>query len=65
MEEDREASNLGPDIQEDKNFVAKQPKRRFVGRKSLANKSGPADVGASIEDGNAVQGLIGKQSDLP
>lgn len=62
MEDDRAATNLGPDIDEgvgeEPVVVPKQPRRRFVGRK-LAEKGGeqPVDSNANIEDSSAIQGV--------
>jgi hypothetical protein len=62
MEEDRVATNLGPEVDEamieEPTAVPKQPKRRFVGRKT-AVKSGEqsADPNANIEDSSAIQGV--------
>jgi hypothetical protein len=62
MEEDRAATNLGPDVDEgiveEPVAVPKQPKRRFVGRKT-AEKGGEqqADPNANIEDSSAIQGV--------
>lgn len=62
MEEDRLATNLGPEldaeIAEEPAAVPRQPKRRFVGRKT-ADKSSeqPADPNANIEDSSAIQGV--------
>lgn len=61
MEEDRAATNLGP-LEDDglvgePPVVPKQPKRRFVGRKTAENAaSPPADPNANIEDSSALQG---------
>lgn len=62
MEEDRLATNLGPDcdegIVEEPAPVPKQPKRRFVGRKTAEKSSEqPADPNANIEDSSAIQGV--------
>ncbi|KAI4657716.1 Diphthamide biosynthesis protein 1 [Alternaria triticimaculans] len=60
MEDDRAATNLGPDAEqgmpEEAVPVQKQPKRRFVGRKT-AEKAGEqqADPNANIEDSSAIQ----------
>ncbi|KAF3052227.1 Diphthamide biosynthesis protein 1 [Didymella keratinophila] len=60
MEEDRVATNLGPEVDEgmaeEPAAIPKQPKRRFVGRKT-AEKSGEqsADPNANIEDSSAIQ----------
>ena len=62
MEEDRAATNLGPDLDEsiieEPVAVPKQPKRRFVGRKTT-EKSGEqqVDPNANIEDSSAIQGV--------
>jgi len=62
MEDDRAATNLGPDAEqgmpEEAVPVQKQPKRRFVGRKT-AEKAGEqqADPNANIEDSSAIQGV--------
>lgn len=62
MEEDRVATNLGPEVDEgmleEPTAVPRQPKRRFVGRKT-AEKSGEqsADPNANIEDSSAIQGV--------
>jgi 2-(3-amino-3-carboxypropyl)histidine synthase len=62
MEEDRAATNLGPDIEEEileePVEVPKQPKRRFVGRKTTAKDTNePKDPNATIEDTSAIQGV--------
>ena len=62
MEEDRLATNLGPDsdegMVEEPAPVSKQPKRRFVGRKTAEKSSEqPADPNANIEDSSAIQGV--------
>jgi 2-(3-amino-3-carboxypropyl)histidine synthase len=62
MEDDRAATNLGPDVDEgvaeEPVVTPKQPRRRFVGRK-VAEKGGeqPADSNANIEDSSAIQGV--------
>lgn len=62
MEEDRTATNLGPEVDEgiteEPVAVPRQPKRRFVGRKT-AEKNGEqqADPNANIEDSSAIQGV--------
>ncbi|KAK8230142.1 diphthamide biosynthesis protein 1 [Phyllosticta paracitricarpa] len=63
MEEDRAATNLGPEPVEELNgeqsTAPRQPKRRFVGRKTAAGtaaaRSNP-DPNANIEDSGAIQG---------
>jgi hypothetical protein len=62
MEDDRAATNLGPDvdegISEEPPAVSKQPRRRFVGRKTAEQGSGEqADPNANIEDSSAIQGV--------
>lgn len=62
MEDDRAATNLGPDVDqgivEESPSVPKQPKRRFVGRKTAEKASGqPLDPNANIEDSSAIQGV--------
>jgi hypothetical protein len=61
MEEDREATNLGPDVDEaitgEPAAMPKQPKRRFVGRKTAEKSGEPADPNANIEDSSAIQGV--------
>jgi 2-(3-amino-3-carboxypropyl)histidine synthase len=62
MEEDRAATNLGPGaddgISEEPTVTAKQPRRRFVGRKT-AEKAGEqqGDPNANIEDSSVIQGV--------
>ncbi|KAF2116700.1 putative diphthamide synthesis protein-domain-containing protein [Lophiotrema nucula] len=60
MEEDRAATNLGPStedgLSEEPAVVTKQPKRRFVGRKTAEKvAASPADPNANIEDSSAIQ----------
>jgi 2-(3-amino-3-carboxypropyl)histidine synthase len=62
MEEDRAATNLGPGVEdgivEETAHVPKQPKRRFVGRKTAEKTSEQqADPNANIEDSSAIQGV--------
>jgi hypothetical protein len=62
MEDDRAATNLGPDVDEgileEPTAAPKQPRRRFVGRKNAetANEQ-QADPNANIEDSSAIQGV--------
>jgi 2-(3-amino-3-carboxypropyl)histidine synthase len=60
MEEDRIATNLGPGVEEEMEgeakVVEKQPKRRFVGRKTVEKAEGQAAPNANIEDSGAIQG---------
>ncbi|KAF2497310.1 diphthamide biosynthesis protein 1 [Lophium mytilinum] len=59
MEEDRAATNLGPDVEGDMNgeekIVQKQPKRRFVGRRTAEKAAEQAAPNANIEDSSAIQ----------
>ncbi|KAH7090533.1 diphthamide biosynthesis protein 1 [Paraphoma chrysanthemicola] len=60
MEDDRAATNLGPEIDEEISeqpaAVPKQPKRRFVGRKTAEKVNGEAaDSNSNIEDSSAIQ----------
>jgi 2-(3-amino-3-carboxypropyl)histidine synthase len=62
MEDDRAATNLGPEtdpgMPEEAVPVPKQPKRRFVGRKTAEKTSDQqADPNANIEDSSAIQGV--------
>ena len=61
MEEDRATTNLGPEIsqtlEEEVQVEAKQPKRKFIGKRATAEKA--ATNGAqngNIEDSGAIQG---------
>ncbi|KAF1997865.1 Diphthamide biosynthesis protein 1 [Amniculicola lignicola CBS 123094] len=59
MEEDRAATNLGPStedgIVEEPVPVQRQPKRRFVGRKTTDKPAASVDPNANIEDSSAIQ----------
>jgi hypothetical protein len=63
MEDDRAATNLGPSTEdgmtEEPAQVPRQPKRRFVGRKTaeVAGRPAPTDPNANIEDSSAIQGV--------
>ena len=62
MEDERAATNLGPDVDqgiaEESPSVPKQPKRRFVGRKTAEKTSGqPVDPNSNIEDSSTIQGV--------
>ena len=63
MEDDRAATNLGPEVDEgipeEPVTVQKQPKRRFVGRRAADKTSQlqPTEANANIEDSNAIQGV--------
>jgi 2-(3-amino-3-carboxypropyl)histidine synthase len=61
MEDDRAATNLGPDvdenISEEPAVVPKQPRRRFVGRKTEKAGEQQADPNTNIEDSSAIQGV--------
>lgn len=60
MEQDRAATNLGPaageDMPEEPIVVPRQPKRRFVGRRTTEVASTSADPNANIEDSSTIQG---------
>jgi len=59
MEEDRLASNLGPDHSDlagEHDTQPKLPKRRFVGRRAVEAAAQKNGVTGSIEDSGAVQG---------
>ena len=62
MEEDRAATNLGPTAEDEFNnevpAAPKQPKRRFVGRKTAERATGKTDPNANIEDSGAIQGMF-------
>lgn len=69
MEEDRAATNLGPEVEEgipeEPVAVPKQPKRRFVGRKTAEVPNGqPVNANANIEDSSAIQGVRSQFLDL-
>ncbi|KAF2277685.1 uncharacterized protein EI97DRAFT_396673 [Westerdykella ornata] len=60
MEEDRAATNLGPSAEDglvgEPPVVPRQPKRRFVGRKTAEKATtSPTDPNTNIEDSTAVQ----------
>jgi 2-(3-amino-3-carboxypropyl)histidine synthase len=64
MEEDRAATNVGPDVPDmdetmasEPAVVAKQPRKRFVGRKTGDKAEPSADPNANIEDSSAIQGV--------
>lgn len=62
MEDDRAATNLGPNIDEaiseEPATSSKQPRRRFVGRKAPEKADErQADPNANIEDSSAIQGV--------
>lgn len=60
MEDDRAATNLGPAADEavpdELPAAPKQPRRRFVGRKTANEAPKAADANANIEDSSAIQG---------
>lgn len=61
MEEDRLESNLGPDVagelESEITAPAKQPRRRFIGRRA-ADAAAQKDAGiGGIEDSGALQGV--------
>ncbi|KAF2141271.1 uncharacterized protein K452DRAFT_228739 [Aplosporella prunicola CBS 121167] len=59
MEDDRDATNLGPtpaeELDREQNVAPKQPKKRFVGRKAAESARAKADPNANIEDSSAIQ----------
>lgn len=64
MEADRAQANLGPAaehaVPEEVPVAPKQPRRRFVGRKTAAAAAGgraDADASANMEDSTAIQGV--------
>lgn len=61
MEDDRAATNLGPGVEdgisEEPIVAPKQPKRRFVGRKTADKGDQIVDPNANIEDTSAIQGV--------
>ena len=62
MEDDRAATNLGPEVEEvipeEPVTIPKQPRRRFVGRKTAEKTSEQqGDPNANIEDSSAIQGV--------
>ena len=61
MEEDRAAANLGPttecEFSGEVPAVPKQPKKRFVGRKTAERAAGKMDPNANIEDSGVIQGM--------
>jgi 2-(3-amino-3-carboxypropyl)histidine synthase len=67
MEEDRLETNLGPTAEDDLSpeisAALKQPKRRFVGRKTAEQQAGKAGPESSIEQSSsALQGAIKSRS---
>jgi hypothetical protein len=61
MEEDRLETNLGPSlddqIESEVQIQAKQPKRRFIGRRAADQAAQNKITDASIEDSGAIQGV--------
>jgi 2-(3-amino-3-carboxypropyl)histidine synthase len=63
MEDDRAATNLGPEadqgMSEEPAVAQKQPRKRFVGRKTAeqGSEQPQADPNANIEDSSAIQGV--------
>jgi 2-(3-amino-3-carboxypropyl)histidine synthase len=61
MEEDRIATNLGPEtngeVETEVTAPAKQPKRRFVGRRTADQAAQSSGANGSIEDSGAMQGV--------
>lgn len=61
MEDDRIATNLGPetnrDVESEVAAPAKQPRRRFVGRRATEQAAQSNGANGSIEDSGAIQGV--------
>jgi hypothetical protein len=61
MEEDRLATNLGPETSDsldaDTPAAPKQPKRRFVGRRAAEAATATNAPNGSIEESTAIQGV--------
>jgi 2-(3-amino-3-carboxypropyl)histidine synthase len=61
MEEDRLATNLGPEdaetLQTEATPASKQPKRRFVGRRTVEAAATTNAPNSSIEENTAIQGV--------
>ena len=62
MELDRSESNLGSTVNDDSGLqgqvTSKQPKRRFVGRRTAAEKAlEQRDSNITIEESGAIQGV--------
>lgn len=61
MEEDRLATNLGPEeaetLQTEASPSSKQPKRRFVGRRTAEAAATANAPNGSIEESTAIQGV--------
>jgi 2-(3-amino-3-carboxypropyl)histidine synthase len=59
MEEDREQTNLGPEVplkpDEEPLPAQRQPKKRFIGRKAAEQKAAARAEGRSIEGSGAIQ----------
>ena len=58
MEEDRVQANLGPtaDVQPEETEKAKQPKKRFVGRRTVGSAGKQQTSNGTIENSGAIQG---------
>jgi 2-(3-amino-3-carboxypropyl)histidine synthase len=65
MEEDRAATNLGPDVSESLEIevtsAPKQPKRRFVGRRAAEKAATTNAPNGSIEESTTIQGVKSPQ----
>jgi 2-(3-amino-3-carboxypropyl)histidine synthase len=63
MEEDRLATNLGPNLDDQLESevpaAARQPKRRFIGRRAADQATQNKTGDGSIEDSGAIQGVKG------
>jgi 2-(3-amino-3-carboxypropyl)histidine synthase len=57
MEEDRLESNLTHDVEQlvEENTSLRQPKKRFVGRRQVAENSRPSSGSSMIENDGAIQ----------
>ena len=62
MEEDTAAANPGPTAEGESNSqvpaVPKQPKKRFVGRKTAERAAEKMDPNVNIEDSGVIQGIF-------
>jgi 2-(3-amino-3-carboxypropyl)histidine synthase len=61
MEDDRLATNIGPNLDDqlesETPVPAKQPKRRFIGRRAADQAAQSKTGDAGIEDSGAIQGV--------
>jgi hypothetical protein len=60
MEEDRLESNIIHDVEQsvEENVPLRQPRKRFVGRRQVAENSTLGSGGSTIEDNGAVQSIF-------